>query len=69
MKKHFLLGLILVATFVVSCSGNRADGKDGQKDTSYKYSDTSKHLPQDTVGKDKYQDSISNTPRLPETKK
>lgn len=69
MKKQVLLGLTIVAIGFASCSGNRADGKDGQKDTSYKYSDTSKHSPKDTVGKDAYQDSISNTPRLPETKK
>ncbi|PWS28612.1 hypothetical protein DHW03_01815 [Pedobacter yonginense] len=69
MKKYFFVALTLTATLMASCSGNRADGKDGQKDTSYQYTDTAKHMPQDTVGKDKYQDSISNTPRLPETKK
>lgn len=65
MKIQDLSVLVIFAMTLYSCSGNRADGKDGVKDTSYKYTDTSKHNPKDTIGKDAYQDSTSNAPRMP----
>lgn len=65
MKIQILSVLAVLTMILYSCSGNRADGKDGIKDTSYKYTDTSKHNPKDTLGKDAYQDSTSNAPRMP----
>lgn len=65
MKKQ----LLVLATFFViglaSCTGKKAD--ENNEDIKYKYTDTVKKdtTVHDSSGKDAYQDSTSNAPRLP----
>ncbi len=69
MKKYFLLSFAIIAIAATACSGNRADEESALKDTTTSIADTSNSsadsLGRDTVGKDAYQDSTSNAPRLP----
>lgn len=64
MKKYFLLCFAAGVVNLAACTGKSADGKDRQKDTSYKVTDTSKAAT-DSVTTDAHQDSTTNAPRMP----
>jgi hypothetical protein len=68
MKKYFFRAFLFAVLLSTGCTGKNAEGKDSNgKDTLYQISDTSKidSAGGDTIGKDAYQDSTSNAPRLP----
>lgn len=67
MKNRLLIGFAIILATLASCSGNSTDGTDKGKDTLYQYSDTTKtdSSARDTLGKDAYEDSTSNAPRMP----
>jgi ABC-type oligopeptide transport system substrate-binding subunit len=65
MKKMFLICFVAGAVSLAACTGKSADGKDGQKDTSYKVTDTTGKSASDSVASDAHQDSTTNAARMP----
>ncbi|MGM9478093.1 hypothetical protein ACS5PU_16830 [Pedobacter sp. GSP4] len=64
MKKWFVICFVAGAFSLAACMGKSANGKDGQKDTSYKVVDTTGKSA-DSLSGDAHQDSTTNAPRMP----
>ena len=64
MKKWLLICTAAGALSLNACTGKSADGKDGQKDTSYQVTDTAGKSA-DSLSRDAHQDSTTNAPRMP----
>jgi len=64
MKKWFLICFATSGLMLGACTGKSADGKDGQRDTSYQVTDTTGKSA-DSLSTDAHQDSTTNAPRMP----